>query len=156
MGNRDFGGQKKYSEFQEKMLDLRRVTRVMAGGKRMSFRATIVLGDQRGRVGVGVSKGLDVAAAVDKAKRQAQKNMIRVVLKDNRTVPHEIESKYGAALVRIKPAGKGHGLIAGGGCRTVLELAGVKDASAKQIGRTTNKLANAMATLLGLQKFNPQ
>jgi len=154
MNNRDFGGNKKYSEFQERVLDLRRVTRVMAGGKRMSFRATVVLGDQRGRVGVGIGKGLDVAAAVEKAKRQAQKEMIRVVLKNNRTVSHEIECKYSAAVVRIKPAGKGHGLIAGGGCRTVLELAGVKDASAKQIGRTSNKLTNALATLKALEKIS--
>lgn len=154
MNNRDFGGPKKFSEFQERVIDLRRVTRVMAGGKRMSFRATVVLGDQRGRVGVGIGKGLDVASAVEKAKRQAQKSMIRVILKDNRTVPHEVDCKYGAAVIRIKPATKGHGLIAGGGCRTVLELVGVKDASAKQIGRTNNKLSNAMATIIALEKFS--
>lgn len=154
MYNKNFGGPKKYSEFQDRVLDLRRVTRVTKGGKRMSFRVTVVIGDQRGKIGVGIGKGLDVASAIDKGKRQAVKNSVRIILKDNRTVAHEIESKYKAALVRIKPAAKGHGLIAGGSCRTVLELAGVKDASAKQMGRTTNKLANAMATIVALQKVN--
>lgn len=140
-------------EFQEKVLDLRRVTRVMAGGKRMSFRATVVVGDRRGRVGVAIGKGLDVAAAVEKGKRQAQKKIIKINLKDNRTVPYELEAKYSAAKIRIKPASKGHGLIAGGGCRLVLELAGVKDVSAKQLGRTTNKLTNAMATMKALEQI---
>lgn len=140
-------------EFQEKVLDMRRVTRVMAGGKRMSFRSTVVIGDKRGRVGVAIGKGLDVAAAVEKGKRQAQKNLIKINLKDNRTVPYELEAKYGAARVRIKPARKGHGLIAGGGCRLVLELVGIKDVSAKQLGRTTNKLTNAMATIKALEQI---
>lgn len=141
-------------DFQERVIDLRRVTRMTAGGKRMSFRATVVIGDQRGRVGAAIGKGLDVATAVEKAKRQAQKNIIKINLKENRTIPYEIEAKYSAAHVRIKPASKGHGLIAGGGCRVVLELAGVKDASAKQLGRTTNKLTNAMATLKALSQIS--
>jgi small subunit ribosomal protein S5 len=141
------------SEFREKVLEVRRVTRVMAGGKRFSFRTTVVLGDGKGRVGIGVAKGLDVAASVEKAKRQAQKNMITVILKDNRTVPHDVEAKYSAARVRIKPARPNHGLIAGGSARVVLELVGVKDVSAKILGRTTNKLTNAMATIEALKKL---
>lgn len=146
--------QKSKSEFQEKVLDVRRVTRVMAGGKRFSFRATVVIGDLRGRVGVATAKGLDVASAVEKAKRQAQKNLISVPLRDNRTIFHDVEAKYSAARVKIKPATRGHGLVAGGGSRAVLELAGIKDVSAKQLGRTTNKLTNAMAALEALKKLS--
>lgn len=144
---------KKISEFQDKVLDLRRVTRVMAGGKRFSFRATVVIGDLKGRVGVATAKGLDVASAVEKAKRQAQKKLITIPLKEGRTVPYDVEAKYSAAKVRIKPAGAGHGLIAGGGARAVLELAGIRDVSAKQLGRTANKLTNAMAALEALKKL---
>ncbi len=144
---------KKPSEFQEKVLEIKRVTRVVAGGKRMSFRATIVIGDKKGRVGLGIGKGLDVAASVEKAKRQAQKNLITVNLKNSRTIPHEIEEKYSAARIRLKPAKLNHGLIAGGSARTVLELAGVRDVSAKILGRTTNKLTNALATMNALRKL---
>lgn len=141
------------SEFRDKVLEVRRVTRVMAGGKRFSFRTTVVIGDGKGRVGVGIAKGLDVAASVEKAKRQAQKNLIKVVMKDNRTIPYDVEAKYGAARVRIKPARLNHGLIAGGSARVVLEMVGIKDISAKILGRTTNKLANAMATIEALKKL---
>ena len=144
----------KKSEYKEKVLEVRRVTRVIAGGKRFSFRATVVLGDEHGKVGVGVAKGLDFAAAVDKAKRQAQKNFVTITLHENRTIPFDVEAKYSAARVIIKPAKRAHGLIAGGACRTVLELAGVKDISAKILSRTTNKLTNAMATIEALKKIN--
>ncbi len=145
---------KKPSEFQERVLEIKRVTRVVAGGKRFSFRATVVIGDLKGRVGVGVAKGVDVAAAVEKARREARKNLINVPLKENRTIPYEVEAKYSAAKVRIKPAKAGHGLIAGGGSRVVLELAGIKDVSAKQLGRTTNRLTNALAAIKALKKFS--
>lgn len=142
------------SEFKDKTLEVRRVTRVMAGGKRFSFRATVVVGDQKGRVGIGIAKGLDFGSSVEKAKRQAEKNVSTIKLADGRTVPSETEAKYGAARVRIKPAKLGHGLIAGGSCRTVLELAGVRDVSAKILGRTKNKIANAFATLEALKNAN--
>jgi small subunit ribosomal protein S5 len=141
------------SEFKEKVLDLRRVTRVVAGGKRFRFRVTVALGDEKGRVGVGIAKGLDVQSAVLKAKVDAKKNMISLTLKDHRTIPHEVEAKYSAAKVIIKPAADGHGLKAGGAVRFVLSLAGVKDASAKCLGRTPNKLTNAMATIEALKKL---
>ena len=144
---------KKTSEFKDKVLEIRRVTRVMAGGKRFSFRATVVVGDEKGRVGIGVAKGSDVSSAVEKAKRQGQKKMIKINLKDERTVLYDTEAKYGAARVRMKPARPGHGLIAGGSMRAVLEIAGIKDISAKILGRTTNKLSNAMATLKALKEF---
>lgn len=145
--------EQKKSEFDDKVLEVRRVTRVVAGGKRFSFRATIVVGDRRGRVGVGVAKGLDVAAAVQKAKHQAIKNIVHVELKDKRTIIYDAEAKYSAARVLLKPARPGNGLIAGGACRAILELAGVKDISAKILGRTTNKLTNAMATIEALKKL---
>ena len=135
----------------EKVLDVRRVARVVAGGKRFRFRVTVVVGDGKGRVGVGVAKGLDVASAVDKARGAAKKNVVAVELRDGRTIPHEVNAKYSAAAVLIKPAAVGHGLRAGGAVRVVLSLAGVKDATAKCLGRTPNKLTNAMAAVEALK-----
>lgn len=143
----------KREEFKERVLDMRRVTRVVAGGKRFRFRCTLVLGDEKGRVGIGVAKGLDVQQAVGKAKADAKKNIITVNLKDNRTIAHQVIAKYSAANVLIKPAGQGHGLRAGGAVRFVLSFAGVKDATAKCLGRTPNKLTNAMATIEALKKL---
>jgi small subunit ribosomal protein S5 len=140
-------------EFKEKVLDLRRVTRVVAGGKRFSFRATVVIGDEKGRVGVGIGKGADVTQAIAKAKALAKKNLIQIELKDNRTIPHEVGAKYSAASVLIKPAKKGNGLRAGSAIRSVLALAGIKDATAKALGRTPNKLTNALAALRALKKL---
>lgn len=140
-------------EFKERVLDNRRVTRVVAGGKRFRFRVTIVIGDERGRIGIGVAKGLDVQQAVAKAKADAKKNILVVSLKDGRTIAHEVIAKYSAAKVLIKPASKGHGLRAGGSVRFVLAFAGIKDATAKILGRTPNKLTNAMATIEALKKL---
>lgn len=141
----------KKSEYMDRVLEVRRVTRVVAGGKRFSFRATVVVGNGKGKVGVGLAKGLDFAGAVQKAKRQAEKDVIQVTLKDRRTIPHDVDAKYSAARVRLKPAREGNGLIAGGSMRAVLELVGIKDISAKILGRTTNKLTNAMATIEALK-----
>ena len=143
----------KKDEFKEKVLDLRRVTRVVAGGKRFRFRVTVVVGDEKGRVGVGVGKGADVASSVNKAKTAAKKNLLVLNLVDRRTIAHEVEAKYSAARVMIKPTSEGHGLKAGGAVRFVLSLAGVKDATAKCLGRTPNKLTNALATLEALKKL---
>ncbi|NCO15386.1 30S ribosomal protein S5 [Candidatus Wolfebacteria bacterium CG18_big_fil_WC_8_21_14_2_50_39_7] len=140
------------SEYKDKVLDLRRVTRVVAGGKRFRFRVTVVIGDEKGRVGVGIAKGLDVAQAVDKARVNAKKKLIVVPLKD-RTIPYEVGAKFSAARVIVKPAKNGHGLKAGGAVRVVLLLAGVRDATAKCLGGTKNKLTNAMATIEALKKL---
>ncbi|HDH31276.1 MAG TPA: 30S ribosomal protein S5 [Candidatus Wolfebacteria bacterium] len=140
------------SEFKDKVLDLRRVTRVVAGGKRFRFRATVIIGNEKGKVGVGVAKGLDVAQAVNKAKTNAKKKIIIINLK-NKTIAHEVEAKYSAAKVMIKPAKIGHGLKAGGAARVVLLLAGVRDATAKCLGGTKNKLTNALATIEALKKL---
>lgn len=147
---------KKKSDYNDRLLEVRRVTRVMAGGKRFSFRASVVVGDERGKVGFGIGKGLDVMTAIEKAKRQAEKNLVTVPLVEHRTIPHEIDAKYGAARVRMKPARRGHGLIAGSAARAVLELAGVRDVSAKTTGRTKNKIANARAALAALAALHPR
>lgn len=159
--NRNFRGRargpRQESEFRkdpykEKVLDLRRVTRVVAGGKRFRFRVTLVIGDENGTIGIGIAKGLDVQSAVEKAKRAAKKNLFKIPLKD-RTIPHEVRAKFSAAKVLIKPAVPGHGLKAGGAVRVVLSLAGVRDATAKCLGRTPNKLTNALATAKALQQL---
>ena len=105
------------------------------------------------RVGVGVAKGIDVASAVSKAKLEGKKSMITIQLKDGRTIAHEVIAKYSAAKVLLKPTGLGRGLKAGGAVRFVLALAGVKDATGKCLGRTPNKLTNALATIEALKKL---
>ena len=141
------------SEFKERVLDMRRVTRVVAGGKRFRFRCTLVIGDEKGRVGIGVAKGLDVQQAIAKAKSDAKKNLVVVGLKNGHTIAHEVIAKYSAAKVMVKPATKGHGLRAGGAVRFVLSFAGIKDATSKILGRTPNKLTNALATIEALKKL---
>lgn len=139
-------------EFSEKMIDLARVVRVAAGGKKFSFRATMVVGDKKGRIGIGVGKGKDVAKAIMKAKAIAEKNVVKLPLVGN-TINHEVSSKYGSAKVILKPASLGHGLVAGGSVRVVCNLVGIKDISAKILGTTSNKLNNARATLIALKKM---
>ena len=141
------------SEWKEKVLDLRRVARVVAGGKRFRFRATVILGNGKGQVGVGIAKGVDVAGAVNKAKAKAKRNILSINLKDNRTIWHESIAKYSAAKVLVKPASIGHGVKAGSAVRVVLDLVGIKDATAKCLGRTPNKLTNALAVLEALKKI---
>lgn len=142
-------------EFQDQVLDLRRVTRVVAGGKRFRFRATVVVGNQKGRVGVGIAKGADVSQAVAKAKVKAKKNLISVPIK-NGTIPHEVTAKFSAARVLLRPAKPGHGLLAGGAMRSVLLLTGITDVTAKCLGGTKNKLTNALATIEALKKLKTQ
>lgn len=141
-------------EFDQQIVDLARVTRVTKGGKQLSFRACVVIGDRKGRVGYGIKKGKDVQIAVDKAVNQAKKNMIKVPL-TNETVPHRVEAKYKAGKVMIKPAPRGSGIIAGSSVRVVLDLAGVPNASAKIMGKTNNKVTNVKAIFSALQSFKP-
>lgn len=152
-GPRRFSDEPKNKEWKEKVLDLRRVTRVVSGGKRFRFRATVIMGNNKGDVGVGIAKGADVAEAISKSRAKALKNIIHINLKDNRTIWHEVIAKYSAARVLIKPASKGHGIKAGSAVRIVLELSGIKDITAKCLGRTPNKLTNALATISALQKI---
>ncbi|MBU0597326.1 30S ribosomal protein S5 [Patescibacteria group bacterium] len=143
---------KEKPEFDQQIVDLARVTRVTKGGKQLSFRACVVIGDRKGRVGYGVEKGKDVQIAVEKAVNQAKKGMILVpIIKD--TVPHRVECKYKSGKVMIKPAPRGSGIIAGSSIRTVLELAGVPNASAKMLGKSNNKVVNVKVTFKALQSF---
>ena len=138
--------------WQERVLEIRRVTRVVAGGKRFRFRATVIIGDERGQVGVGVAKGLDVVQSIEKAKADAKKSLIKIHLNKG-TINHEVEAKFSAARVRLKPAGEGRGLRAGGAVRAVLALSGVKNITAKALGNTSNKLTNALATIRALEEL---
>jgi len=139
-------------EFDQQIADLARVTRVTKGGKQLSFRATVLIGDRRGRVGYGIAKGKDVQIAVEKSVNQAKKQMINVPLRKE-TIPHRVEAKVKAARVMMKPAPKGSGVIAGGAVRTVLEMAGVPNVSAKMTGKTNNKMNNIKAAFAALQSF---
>jgi len=138
-------------EFDQRTLDLARVTRVTKGGKRMRFRALVVVGDHKGRVGFGLAKGADVQMSVGKAGRKAQKAVVRIPLV-NGTIPHSIWAKYGAANVFLKPAPKGTGIKAGGATRVVLELLGVQNVVAKALG-SNNKVNNVRATMKALEEL---
>lgn len=149
-GRDDRGGrEREKSEFNQVTLDLARVTRVTKGGKRMRFRATVVIGDGKGRVGFGTSKGVDVQASVLKATNQAKKHLITIPM-ERETIPHRVHAKAGAAQVIIMPAPQGSGIIAGGPVRVVLQLAGVPNAAAKILG-ANNKINNVRATMEALK-----
>lgn len=136
-------------EFEQKMLDLARVTRVVKGGRRFRFRATLVIGDRKGRVGVGVAKGADVASAIQKAFNDAKKNMITVELSGS-TILHDVSAKLGSAKVLLKPAQEGRGVIAGGAVRAVVDLLGIKDIVSKSLG-SSNPLNVARVTVKALE-----
>jgi len=137
------------SEFDQKMLGIRRVTRVSSGGRRFSFSVAMVIGDRKGRVGVGTGKGNDTALAIEKATKSAKKNMIKVRTTLDMSIPHDVKAKYSSAQVMIMPA-KGRGIIAGSALRDILELAGVKDVNGKILSGSKNKLNIAQATLKAL------
>jgi len=141
------------TEFEQAVLDIRRTARVVAGGRRFSFRATVAVGNRNGKVGVGVGKGPDVSTAVEKGVYQAKKHLIVVPLTDKKTIVHATEGKMGAARVILKPAPEGRGLVAGGSVRVIADLAGIKNLTAKILGRTTNRLNNARATMEALKKL---
>ncbi|PIR69207.1 MAG: 30S ribosomal protein S5 [Candidatus Niyogibacteria bacterium CG10_big_fil_rev_8_21_14_0_10_46_36] len=141
-------------EFEQKMVDLRRVARVEAGGRRFSFRAAIIAGNRKGKVGIGVGKGADTALAMDKAFRNAKKNAILVPLTKDHSVPHDVEAKFASAHVLIRRAPGGSGLVAGSAVRTVLDFAGVQNATAKLFSRTKNKINNARAAIKALEQLN--
>jgi small subunit ribosomal protein S5 len=142
---------KEKPEFDQKLLDLARVTRVVKGGRRFRFRATLVIGDRKGRVGVGVAKGADVSDAIQKAYNDAKKAMITVKLSGN-TISHDVKMKSGSAKVLLKPAQEGRGVIAGGAVRAVVDLAGIRDIVSKSLG-TSNKLNVARATIEALKSL---
>lgn len=149
-GKKRFGERPK-EEFEQRILDIARVTRVMKGGKRMSFRACIVIGDKKGRVAVALGKGADVSSAINKAVNKAKKNIVNVpIIKD--TIPHEIYQKFGSAKIIMKPTAQGRGVIAGGVVRVIVDLAGIKNISSKILG-TSNKVNNAKCAVLALKNL---
>ncbi|NCN52693.1 30S ribosomal protein S5 [Candidatus Parcubacteria bacterium] len=137
-------------EFEQKIISIRRVTRVMAGGRRFSFSVAMVIGDKRGKVGVGIGKAGDTQLAIEKAYRDAKKNIMTVPMNKTQHIPHDVTIKYASSEVMIMPA-PGRGLVAGSSVRTVLELAGVKDVTAKLLSRSKNKLNNARAAIAALE-----
>lgn len=146
------GGDERRSEFAQKLIGIRRVARVMAGGRRFNFSAALVLGDKKGRVGVGLGKAADTAQAIEKATRAAKRAMIQLNLTKNRSIPHNIEAKFCASRVEIRPSA-GRGLVAGSSVRTVLELAGVSDVTAKLLSRSKNPVNNARAAIEALRNI---
>ena len=140
-------------EYEQKLIDLRRVARVMAGGRRFSFRASLVIGNRKGDVGFASAKGVDTALAIEKAFKQARKHMMRVPLTKEGTIPHEVFAKHAGSQLLLKPARKGRGVMAGGPIRVICDLAGIQNVTGKIISRSTNKLNNALATMKALQKL---
>jgi small subunit ribosomal protein S5 len=139
------------SQWTEKVVQVRRVTKVVKGGKRLSFRVITIVGDGEGKVGVGVGKSADVVGAIQKGMSDARKNLIDVPIVDT-TIPHPVTSRFGSASVLVKPARQGTGVIAGGAVRIVLEAAGIKNATAKCLG-SKSPLNNARAAVQALQEL---
>ncbi len=145
--------EKEEKQFDERIIHIDRVARVVKGGRRFRFRALVVVGDRKGKVGIGIAKGADVTAAVSKAVDVAKKHFITVNLYKG-TIPHEAEVKMSGARILIKPASQGTGLIAGGTVRTVLEVAGVSNILSKSLG-SSNKINVAYATIAALESVQP-
>ncbi|MFA5737045.1 MAG: 30S ribosomal protein S5 [Candidatus Paceibacterota bacterium] len=146
-------GEREKPEFDQKVINVRRVARVMAGGRRFSFSVVVVAGDRNGRVGVGIGKASDTSQAINKAYNKAKKEMIKIALTDTKSIPHDIEAKFKSAKISLRPA-PGRGLIAGSSIRIILNLAGVKDINAKIISRGKNKLNIAQATMKALKAIS--
>lgn len=144
--------QREAPEFAQKILNIRRVARVMAGGRRFSFSVAMVIGDRKGRVGVGLGKAGDTALAIDKAIKNAKSHMITLSLDENRSIAHEVSAKFGASRVMLKPA-PGRGLVAGSAVRSVLDMAGVTDVNGKILSRSKNQLNNARVTIDALKQL---
>ncbi|OGG87968.1 30S ribosomal protein S5 [Candidatus Kaiserbacteria bacterium RIFCSPLOWO2_12_FULL_50_28] len=141
------------SEFDQKLIGIRRVARVMAGGRRFNFSVAMVLGDKKGRVGVGLGKASDTALAIEKAMRDAKRNMLTLELTKSNSIKHDVEAKYCASVVAIRPS-SGSGLVAGSSVRAVLELGGVTDVTAKLLSRSKNAINNARAAVEALRKIS--
>lgn len=136
-------------EFDQKILSIRRVTRVVAGGRRFSFSVALVAGDRKGCVGLGLGKAGDTALAINKALRNAKKNMVRLRLTKNMSIPHELSAKFSSAKVMLLP-NRGRGLVAGSVLRDIIKLSGMKDITGKILSKTKNRLNNAKAVILAL------
>jgi small subunit ribosomal protein S5 len=143
------------SEWSERVVSIQRVTKVVKGGKKMSFRAVVVIGNEQGKVGVGVGKAGDVVTAVRKGVTDSQKHIITIPLTSASSIPHPTSGRFGAAKLILRPSAPGSGVIAGSSIRTVLELAGIKNILSKQLG-SNNLLNNARATINGLSSLRSQ
>jgi len=141
------------SEFENEVLDISRVERMTAGGRRLRFRTIVVVGNKKGKVGVGSAKGADVQQSIEKSNKKAQKTAVKIALSEGGTIPHEVKAKYGAAVVLLKPQSEGRGLVAGGTVRMVCSMAGIENISGKLLGNTRNKLNNARATIKALEQI---
>jgi small subunit ribosomal protein S5 len=144
------GGSRR-DEFDAEVIDVRRVTRVIAGGRRFSFRVAAVAGNHKGKVGVGLGKANDISDAIGKAINDAKENAIEVEMTDDNSIPYEVSARYNASEVNMHPA-PGRGLVSGSSVRDVIRLAGLNDVSTKLISRTKNKLNNARAAVAALDK----
>jgi small subunit ribosomal protein S5 len=142
---------KEPKEFEESVIQIDRVTRVVKGGRRLRFRATVCIGDQKGKVGLGIGKSTEVTGAIQKAIAKAKKSMIKIPL-DGQTIPHDVKVKFKSSKILLIPASEGTGLIAGGSVRKVLELAGIKDILSKSLG-SDNRVNNAKATVEALREL---
>ena len=143
---------KEKPEFEEVVVAVDRVTRVVKGGRRLRFRALVVVGDHNGRVGAGIAKGQEVQSAVQKAVLAAKKNMITVPITKDGSIPHEVLEKFGASQILLKPASAGTSVIAGGAIRSVVTLAGIQNILSKSLG-SNNKMNVVMATINALKHF---
>ncbi len=140
-------------EFDSEVLNISRVERMTAGGRRLRFRTLVVVGNKKGKVGVGIAKGGDVQESIEKATKKAQNDVVEVSIVGG-TIPYEVKAKFGAAVILLKPQSEGRGLVAGGTVRTICDMAGIENISGKIIGNTRNKLNNAKATVKALQSLN--
>jgi small subunit ribosomal protein S5 len=147
-----FGRNSIKDDYETKLLDLARVTRVTGGGKRMRFRAVVAMGDRKSKIGIGIDKGKDVSQSIEKATSKAKKSLINIVIVDG-TIPHQVQAKTGPSLIMLKPQRKGRGLVAGGVVRAICDLAGIKNISSKILSGSKNKLNNARATIEALKKL---
>jgi len=146
-------GRGEEQELESRTLDLRRVARMVAGGRRFRFRALVVVGDRAGRVGLGMAKAKDATQAVEKASLRAKNVLVRVPQRGS-TIPSDVSAKVGPARVLLRPSRPGRGIRAGGAVRHVLELAGIRDVTAKILSRSTNSINNARATISALNKLS--
>jgi len=146
--------EKEAKEFDEEVLQIDRVTRVVKGGRRLRFRCLVAIGDRKGRVGIGIGKATEVVNGIKKAIAKAKKSLIKVPITDTDSIPHSVQIKYKSAKLFVMPAAPGTGVIAGGALRKILSLSGVKNVLSKNHG-SNNKVVTAQASILALQKLRP-
>jgi len=148
-GSRRPGFERAKPEYDQKILEIRRVTRVVSGGRRMTFSVALAIGDRKGLVGLGTGKAIDTSMAIQKAQKAAKKNMLKLSLTKTQSLPYDISAKFGSAKVMLMP-NRGRGIISGSAVRDMLLLAGVKDVTTKILSGSKNKLNNARATMVAL------